>query len=110
MLAAGVGARSGCGLRASVDVLRHACGMSLWCGGALAGARRKAVGDRRAAEQDEPAPQQRGVVGRRADDIAAAGEDDRLRWRAYRVDLVAAVDREVGNAGRPKNDYARIDR
>src|SRR3546814_5225795 len=38
------------------------------------------------------------------------GEDDRLRWRADRVDLVAAVDREIGNAGRPKNDDARIDR
>src|SRR3546814_7422535 len=50
------------------------------------------------------------VVGRRADDVAAAGEDDRLGRGADGVDLVTAIDGEESGAGRGEDGDAGIDR
>src|SRR5690606_16238660 len=69
-----------------------------------------AVGRRRAAGDDDAAPLAVRVLVRRAFDVLAAGEDDRLRGRAFRVDLRAAVDQQIVAAARGEDGHARLDR
>src|SRR3546814_10436726 len=78
-------------------------------GGARSGGRGPTVGDLGPAEQHDAAPLTRRLVSRIPLHIGFAGEDDRLCRRTARVDLVAAIDRQISIAGGCEDDDTRID-
>src|SRR3546814_12824847 len=78
-------------------------------GGARSGGRGPTVGDLGPAEQHDAAPLTRRLVSRIPLHIGFAGEDDRLCRRTDRVDLVAAIDRQISIAGGCEDDDTRID-
>src|SRR3546814_14144238 len=69
-------------------------------GGARSGGRGPTVGDLGPAEQHDAAPLTRRLVSRIPLHIGFAGEDDRLCRRTDRVDLVAAIARQISKIGR----------